>query len=99
MFMSWLWTAITLVCTSHTTHLQGIVTMSDVVQPQMIRLPGYELRNCMLGYRHHRYWLICREPVGLVIPTGIVTHIIEVTEKERHCVEPLDTGASHALII
>ena len=58
-------------------------------------LPGDELRNSMFCHRHHWYWLISGEPVGLVIPAGIVADIIEVTEEEGHGVEPGNTGASH----
>jgi len=61
--------------------------------------PGDELRNSMFCYRHHWYWLIGGEPVGLVIPAGIVADIIEVTEEEGHGVEPGNTGASHTQVL
>merc|ERR1719376_496626 len=61
--------------------------------------PGDKLRNSMFCHRHHWYWLIGGEPVRLVIPAGIVADIIEVTEEERHRVEPGNTGSSHTQVL
>lgn len=53
--------------------------------------PGYEFSDGSLCHWHHGYWFICGEPVRLVIPARVVTHIIEITEQERHRVELRDT--------
>ena len=58
------------------------------------RTPRYKLRNGMLSNRHHRNWFVGGQPVGLVVSARVVAHIVEVAEKERHCVEFGHTRAS-----
>ena len=57
--------------------------------------PRYELRNCSLRHRHHGDGLVGGQPVGLVVPTGVVTNIVEVTEHEGHRVELCHTRTSN----
>ena len=40
---------------------------------------------------HHRDGRRCGQPVRFVIAAGIVAHVIEVAEDERHSAEPLQT--------
>lgn len=47
-------------------------------------LPGYELLNVVRIYGHHRHGFVCTQPEGPVVTTGVVAHIVWITEKERH---------------
>jgi hypothetical protein len=57
--------------------------------------PRYELRDGMISNWHHWYWLIGRQPVGFVIPAGVVANVVKVADHERHGFEPTNTGPSH----
>jgi len=61
--------------------------------------PRYKLRNGVLSNRHHRNWFIGGQPVGLVVSARVVAHVVEVTEKERHCVELCHTRASTSKVL
>ena len=51
----------------------------------------------MLCHWHHWNGIICGEPVRSIIPAGIVAYVIEITEKERHCIKFVNTGSSMTL--
>lgn len=57
------------------------------------------MANAGFGDRHHWDWSGCREPIGLVIATGVITDVVEVTEHKRHSAESLQAGARHTKIL
>ena len=48
-------------------------------------------RDFAVRDRHHRHRCGCRQPEGLVVSTGIVADVVEITENERHGIESLQT--------
>ena len=56
-------------------------------------VPWNIFRYCWVRNGHHWNRLICREPIRFIISTSIITYIIEVAEKEWHCVKSLNTRA------
>lgn len=47
-------------------------------------LPWDVFLNIVLFDGHHRQWFVGAQPVRLVVSTGVVAHVVEVTEQERH---------------
>lgn len=105
MLMDWLCTAITLAGASHTTHLQKWIDTKYIslsvaganyieTTYNVFGSPGNELSYCALFHRHHRYRLVGRQPERFIVPAGVVADVVEVTEKERHGTEFLNTRSS-----
>ena len=44
-------------------------------------------------YRHHWESLAGRQPIGLVVTTGVVTDVVEITKHEGHGAEALQARA------
>lgn len=50
----------------------------------------------VLSHRHHGQWGGGGEPVGLVIPAGVVADVTRVAVQEGHGAEPSQAGACQA---
>lgn len=59
-------------------------------------LPGNVFLNFDLFDWHHRQRSVCAEPIRLIVSTGVVAYVVEVTEQERHGGEFTNTRASES---
>lgn len=61
-------------------------------------LPGNESSQLLAvdGRHGHRHWLGRRQPIRVVVTAGVVAHVVQVAEQERHRVELLQAAARSA---
>lgn len=55
-----------------------------------------EWSDFVVAHWHHGNRSIGGQPVRFVITTGVIAHLVRVTEEEGHCAESLHTGACPA---
>ena len=75
-------------------HLSGLTVESDGVGRDVADSTTTDEVGDLASLNwHHRQRRRRRQPVGLVVATGVVADVHEVAEHERHRAEPLHTRA------
>ena len=63
---------------------------------RLAHIPRDVLPDGVVRHGHHGDGGVGGEPVGLVVPAGVVADVVEVAEEEGHRAEPVDAGTGHA---